>query len=206
MQYELLYLVGERQEANLDKIKTDVETMLTEAGATLVDPEYISKRKFAYEIKHQRRGTYVARRFDLPERDIWEQTEESSQVDPISVLSRKLTLNNDVLRFIFVKTDELPSIESLIEAQQIQQQQRKQEPRRDDRREKKSFSKPRFEKKETAPVKEVAKKEEIAAEPKEETSKENIEQELVTVQKEVEKKEKQQEKDIDKQLEEILNI
>lgn len=197
MQYELFYLVGERQEANLDKIKSDVEAMLTEAGATLADPEYVSKRKLAYEIKHQKRGTYVARRFELPERDIWGQEEGADQTDPISTLSRKLTLKNDILRFIFTKADELPSIESLIEAQQLQQQQRKQEPRRDDRRDKRGPQKPRFEKKEAAPAKEEVVIKEV---------KEEVVQEPAVAQKEVEKKEKEQEKDIDKQLEEILNI
>ncbi len=49
-----------------------------------LDPEVLEKRKLAYEIKHQRRGTYVTRRFELPENEDGAETEKESAVEKIT--------------------------------------------------------------------------------------------------------------------------
>lgn len=113
MQYELFYLVGERQEANLDAIKKGVNDIMVSAQATLLDPEQSEKRKLAYEIKHQNKGTYVTRRFELPDAD--QQDESPAKLGDekefgIEAITRKLNLNNDVLRFMIVKTEDLPDL------------------------------------------------------------------------------------------------
>ena len=110
MQYELFYLVGERQEANLDAIKEGVYSILAQEQATLLDPEVIEKRKLAYEIKHQHKGTYITRRFELPEIDFWADEKNGEKEFGIEAITKKLNLNNDVLRFLIVKTDDLPDL------------------------------------------------------------------------------------------------
>lgn len=108
MQYELFYLVGERQEANLDKIKGDINSLLVSVKASLLEPELSEKRKLAYEIKHQNKGVYITRRFELPE---IENTDETSRTDfGIEAITKKLNLYSDVLRFMIVKTEDLPDL------------------------------------------------------------------------------------------------
>lgn len=121
MQYELFYLVGERQEANLDTIKKNVEGVLALEKAKLLDPEVLEKRKLSYEIKHQRRGAYVTRRFEIDEA-------ESS----IETITKKLNLMGDVLRFIIVKTEDLPDLGAIErrKAQEMGQVKTAQKPQR----------------------------------------------------------------------------
>ncbi|HOW60851.1 MAG TPA: 30S ribosomal protein S6 [Candidatus Moranbacteria bacterium] len=108
MQYELFYLVGERQEANLDKIKGDINSLLVSVKASLLEPELFEKRKLAYEIKHQNKGIYITRRFELPE---IENTDETNRADfGIEAITKKLNLYSDILRFMIVKTEDLPDL------------------------------------------------------------------------------------------------
>jgi ribosomal protein S6 len=109
MQYELFYLVGERQEATLDAIKEKVYGILKTGGATLLDPEVLEKRKLAYEIKHQRKGIYVTRRFELPNAEDIEETKDEKEFG-IEAITKKLNLFSDVLRFMIVKTEDLPDL------------------------------------------------------------------------------------------------
>ncbi len=110
MQYELFYLVGERQETNLDAIKEGVNAILALEQATMVGEELSEKRKLAYEIKHQNKGTYITRRFELPEIDFWADEANGEKEFGISAITNKLNLNNDVLRFMIVKTSDLPEL------------------------------------------------------------------------------------------------
>lgn len=192
MQYELFYLVGERQEANLDAIREGVCTMLTQEGATLVDPELTEKRKLAYEIKHQNRGTYITRRFEMPEIDFWADEANGEKEFGIQSINNKLNLNNDVLRHLIVKTDDLPDLgakdrRKAQELSGVKQDRPAPAPRQ---------AKPVVEKKE-APKEVVAEvKEEIKEEVKVETPKAAAKP----------KAKKEEKKDIDKQLDELLNI
>lgn len=203
MQYELLYLVGERNEANLDEIKTGIDAMLTEEGATLGE-DLVMKKKLAYEIKHEKRGTYVARRFELPEYDMWSNEAEADHEKGINNLTRKLNLHNELLRSIIVKTDDIPDLASLEAAHQQQKQQQQQQRRQDTRRSddrKGPRQQPKQEVKKEVKPEPVEAKEEVK-----EDKKEEVKPEPAEVQKKVEEKEKVEEKSIDKQLEEILNI
>lgn len=205
MQYELLYLVGERNEANLDEIKTSIDAMLTEEGATLGE-ELVMKKKLAYEIKHEKRGTYVARRFELPEYDMWSNEAEADHEKGINNLTRKLNLHNELLRSIIVKTDDIPDLASLEAAHQQQKQQQQQQRRQDTRRSddrKGPRQQPRQEARKEMKPEPVEVKEEAKKDVKE---KEEVKPEPAEIQKKVEEKEKIEEKSIDKQLEEILNI
>ena len=176
MQYELFYLVGERQESRLDEIKGGVIAFLTQEGATLVEQEVVEKRKLAYEIKHQKKGSYVTQRFELPEIDYWSDEANGEKEFGIEAITRKLNLSNDVLRFLIVKTNDLPDLGA---------KKRRQE--KEMSGEKKAAPAPTRTK---APM---SRRETPRTETKVETP--------------VEKKpEVQEQKDIDKQLDELLNI
>ena len=110
MQYELFYLVGERQEANLAAIKEGVNAILALENATMVGEELSEKRKLAYEIKHQNKGIYITRRFELPEIDFWADEANGEKEFGIAAINNKLNLNNDVLRHMIVKTVDLPDL------------------------------------------------------------------------------------------------
>jgi small subunit ribosomal protein S6 len=159
MRYELLYLIGASREAEVEKIKGDVEKLVKEAGGVFEEKETMEKRRMAYEIKHETHGIYIAQRFELDSEKIPE-------------MNKKINLYPSIARFIVSRADELPELKSKEE------------------RINEAMARP-------TPEKRVEKK--IEAEPKKEEVKEET------------KKEKLAEKgasddDIDKKLEEILNI
>jgi ribosomal protein S6 len=97
------------------------------------EPELAEKRKLAYEIKHQRKGVYITRRFELPEFDEGEESKSEKEFG-IEAITRKLNLFSDVLRFLIVKTEDLPDLgaKERRKAQEINQQQSIQRPKRPD--------------------------------------------------------------------------
>ena len=147
MQYELFYLVGERQESRLEEIKGGVNAILTQESAILNDPELSEKRKLAYEIKHQNKGTYITRRFELPEIDFWADETNGEKEFGIQAITNKLNLNVDVLRFLIVKTEDLPDLgaKDRRKAQEMSapRQSGPQRPQRPERREAPRSSAPR---------------------------------------------------------------
>lgn len=106
MQYELFFLVGESKEPKLDNIKEDMKSTVTREGGIFQEPQISEKRKMAYRVKGEIRGTYVAERFDLPEKD----SDENKGVNKIQNITKKMNLNQDVLRFIIVNARELPEL------------------------------------------------------------------------------------------------
>ncbi|KKP97786.1 MAG: hypothetical protein UR99_C0006G0015 [Candidatus Moranbacteria bacterium GW2011_GWD2_36_12] len=185
MQYELFYLVGERQEANLPAIKEGVNAILALENATMVGEELSEKRKLAYEIKHQNKGIYITRRFELPENDFWADEANGEKEFGISAITNKMNLNNDVLRFIIVKTKDLPDLgaKDRRKAQEMNSQKpqgaQRPQTRNNDRRDNNYRPAQRPVQRQTTPTAAPAKKIET---PKEES------------------------KNIDKQLDELLNI
>lgn len=112
-EYELFYLVGETKDAELPRIKTDVEALLTFEGATFLDGETMDKRKLAYLIKKEVRGTYIARRFTVPQEEealAEELAKRKDEVDFIARVTKKLNLSKDVLRFLILRADDLPAL------------------------------------------------------------------------------------------------
>lgn len=108
MKYELFYLVGEKNESQLDAIRAEVVEILKAENATLAEEEAVEKRKLAYEIKHQSRGTYITRRFDLPEIDFWADEANAEKEFGIKAIINKLNLHSQILRAMIVKTSDLP--------------------------------------------------------------------------------------------------
>jgi len=197
MQYELFYLVGERQEGTLDAIREGVNIMLTSKGAKLVGEELTEKRKLAYEIKHQNKGTYVTRRFELDEIDFWADEKNSEREFGIQAMNNKLNLNNDVLRFLIVKTEDLPELgaKERRKAQEMKTQRPETaRPQRPERREApRQYVKPT-----PTPVTTPVTPKETPKEPvKEIVAEKEIAKEVIS---------KETTKDIDKQLDDLLNI
>ncbi|HWQ59859.1 MAG TPA: 30S ribosomal protein S6 [Candidatus Fimivivens sp.] len=123
-EYELFYLVGDSKEAELPKIREDVEKIVTDFGGTFLSEETEEKRNLAYEIRSERRGTYVARRFSMPETGEGMQDKENV----IDGITKALQLYNAVSRFLIVRADGLPELKA------IPREERPKPIRRDDRR------------------------------------------------------------------------
>ncbi len=76
----------------LDKAKAIIE----QHGAVVLTAENWGKKKLAYEMQHDRRGTFVFLRF------------ESAQGRVVSELERLYRLEDSVLKFLTVKADKAP--------------------------------------------------------------------------------------------------
>lgn len=109
MQYELFYLVGESKEPDLEKIKEEIKNAVIQEGGNFLELQVTEKRKLAYKIKGESRGTYVAQRFEIEDDKDTEGSEEKNQ---ISNITKKLNLNQNIFRFIIIKSDELPELKT----------------------------------------------------------------------------------------------
>ena len=112
MEYEICYLIGESKEAETEKIKKDIEKTVTSKGGSFSGIEFVDKRKMAYAIKKEIRGTYFARRFELSGEGVKGESEDILKKSPLASITEKLNLNQDILRFTIVKVDTLPSLKT----------------------------------------------------------------------------------------------
>lgn len=110
VEYELFYLVGESKESELPQIREAVEKIVTNGGGTFLSPQTEEKRKMAYEVKGEIRGTYIARRFTLPGKD---ERADDADHDAVAKISRELQLSKDVLRFLIVSALGLPELKPI---------------------------------------------------------------------------------------------
>ena len=83
-------LADEEAAAIIEKIKS----ALTKHGATVVKADNWGKKKLAYEIKHDQRGTYILLQF------------ESSRENTVSELERLYRLEDSVIKFLTVRVEE----------------------------------------------------------------------------------------------------
>ncbi len=128
-EYELFYLVGDLKEAELPKIREYVEKIVTDFGGTFLSVETEEKRNLAYEILDEKRGTYIARRFTIPEiGDEPFSAEAKEKVNAIENINRLLLLYKGVSRFILIRAERLPELKA------IPREERVKPVRRDDRR------------------------------------------------------------------------
>lgn len=100
MRYELFYLVGVSKELDLEKIKSDVDEIVTGHSGVFEEKATQEKRKMAYKIKKDTHGIYIAKRFS---------TETPENVPEII---NKLNLHPGVLRFIISDATELPELKT----------------------------------------------------------------------------------------------
>ncbi len=100
IEYEILYLVGESKKPELETIKRTVEKVLVGAGGEIEDGEFVDERRMEYPIRGERRGTYIAKRFRV----------QDGAGDVPSMVTKALSLEKDVLRFLVVRADGLPTL------------------------------------------------------------------------------------------------
>lgn len=197
LQYELFYLVGESKEQGLAAIRTEVEKLVMAEGGTFLSDEMEERRKLAYPIKKEARGIYVTRRFSLPSPD---ERKKGDSEEAIAKISRQLHLYRDVLRFIVVRAEGLPSLGEREVVPQL--------PGRDSRRRDSRGGAPRP----TAPVHEPVKPDKEAVAPASEPASAGQEKETAmsaspeAVSEKAPKEESVKEEEIDKKLDEILDI
>jgi ribosomal protein S6 len=138
MKYEILYLVGEPHAAEKETLDTTIETVLTECGAVLSSEKWEDRRKLAYPIRHIIRGMFVARRFEIPERDYWSEEAKTTIKDPVSEITKRLNLMDGVLRFSIVRAEGLASLQEFAMRKEEERLRHSQTPKRstgrDDRR------------------------------------------------------------------------
>lgn len=125
MIYELCYLVAEAKKPDIEKIALTVHDVLEKSGGTLSGTPVMEERKLSYPVKHTTRGIYITQRFTLPVADT-DQERDASTADPIAELTRQYNLLHDLLRFIIVRADELPPLQTK-EERIAQDQKRSQE-------------------------------------------------------------------------------
>ena len=92
--YEVLYIV--RADLDDDKVQDAVKrvnTLIQRSGGTIEQTNLWGKRKLAYEVKHQKEGSYVLQDF---------------QLDPNRVpeLESSLKITEEVLRHLIVRKPE----------------------------------------------------------------------------------------------------
>ena len=112
MEYEICYLVGDSKETDADKIKKNVEKIITSKGGSFSGIEFIDKRKMAYMIGKEDRGIYFARRFKLPIQSAKKEDGNSPKENSLAGIVEKLNLNPEILRFTIVKAVALPPLKS----------------------------------------------------------------------------------------------
>jgi ribosomal protein S6 len=181
IEYELFYLVGESKESQLDRIKGEVVEIVKVEGGSFVEGEKFEKRKLAYPVRKEIRGTYVAKRFTLPDKDEREADADRGEEDAVSRMTRRLNLYRDILRFIIVKAEGLPPLVEQADGSAKVVEEVAKEERTQKETAKKAVRKPK--------VAEPREKEGDKAEKKEKKP-----------------TKKMDEADIDKKLEEVLNI
>lgn len=194
MQYELLYLIGASQEAQTPEIKKEVEEAVTASEGVFQEKETVEKRRLSYKIKHENHGVYFCRRFELEE------------AEKIAEITKNLNLNTRILRFLISRTDDLPELKSKEERIEEAAKRDKNKDRKEIRPETKKVSP--AEKEESTPAQKQAdeKPAEKIAEKKEEPADETPKDEEKEIEEKSVEETKQSDEDIDKKLEEILNI
>ena len=113
LEYELFYLVGESKDAELPRIREDVEKLVVSFGGMFLPAQTEEKRKLAYLVKKEVRGTYIARRFTLLDKDEQDAKGVAPEVHPLVEINRALQLSKDVLRFLIVSAKGMPELKAI---------------------------------------------------------------------------------------------
>ena len=97
--YELTVLVHPDFESDLEKVLDKVRGLITANGGEIAKEDNWGKKKLAYTIKGQDFATYVAMDLKLP------------ATAPLKI-SNTLNITDEVLRYLLVKAEERPVVES----------------------------------------------------------------------------------------------
>ena len=95
-EYEILYIVrADLEEDKVQDIIKRVNTLIEKAGGTVERTNIWGKRKLAYEVKHQKEGSYVLQDFQIGP-------------DRVPELEAALKITEEVLRHLIVRKPERP--------------------------------------------------------------------------------------------------
>ncbi len=209
MNYEINFLILQSQTEKADKIRKEVKDLITKFNGKITAELIYQKRKLAYEIKHERYGFYTVYRFDL------------ENGETLKDLTKELNLLNTVARHIIVRSNELPELPKEIGKDTMAEQEKRNKKAGEknistEKASKKILNKLDSEIKKNSPKTQTVVNDKISEKItskettsiKEKTSDEQISTEKVT-KKSSTKKEKTEEismDDLDKKLDEILDI
>ena len=115
MNYEINFLILQSQTENVAGIKNRVKELIKNNGGTITDELSYQKRKLAYEIKHEQYGFFTVYRFDL------------ENGEKLKNLTKDLNLENGVTRHIIVKSEEIPELQKEIGKAPKTEEERKAE-------------------------------------------------------------------------------
>lgn len=87
--------------AQVEALTDSLKAIVTENGGTAKSDEYWGLKSLAYKIKKNRKGHYSMLNLDAP-------------AAAISELERNMRLNEDILRFMTIKVDELQEEQSIM--------------------------------------------------------------------------------------------
>ena len=91
--YEIMFIVNPNAaEEEIDKINSQVETIVTSGGGQILKVEKMGKRRLAYEVDKHREGHYVL--FAI-----------GANGDIIKEVERRLRVMDAVIKYITVRTD-----------------------------------------------------------------------------------------------------
>jgi small subunit ribosomal protein S6 len=132
VQYEAMFLFGPSALADLDAAVKTAQAMVERHGGSVILIKKWDERKLAYEIKKQKRGTYIICYFTAPGK-------------ALAPIERDVNLSEDILRVLITRADHLSKEEmAAVEPQPIQPREERNpwdrpgfndtdRPRRDDR-------------------------------------------------------------------------
>lgn len=92
-QYEVVFIVDPTVDEEVARLTDNFKQVVSEQGGTVTKAETMGKRQLAYEILHQKEGTFVLMEIEGSGREIAE-------------LERRMRVNDRVLRYLTVRVDE----------------------------------------------------------------------------------------------------
>ena len=100
--YESVFLARQDvSNAQVDQLADQFSEVITNMGGTIAKREYWGVRKLAYRIKKNRKAHYVLFNIDAPS-------------DAVLELERNMRLNEDVLRYLTLRIEEVDEAPSVI--------------------------------------------------------------------------------------------
>ena len=92
-QYEVVFIVDPTVDDEVTRLTDGFKQIVTDQGGVVTKAETMGKRQLAYEILHQKEGTFVLMEIEGSGREIAE-------------LERRMRVNDRVLRYLTVRVDE----------------------------------------------------------------------------------------------------
>jgi small subunit ribosomal protein S6 len=94
--YEVLYIVrADLEDDKVQDVVKRVNTLIERSGGTIAQTSLWGKRKLAYEVKHQKEGSYVLQDFQIGG-------------DRVPELEAALKITEEVLRHLIVRKPDKP--------------------------------------------------------------------------------------------------